>query len=408
MGEDRDDDILNPLEMSDEEMMELPDPDFEDLEEENTNINEEENENGNETTEENEEEESNEDGYSDDDNENASEAKNPDKENEVATTDDEDDADDSDEDDSADSDTFDDSDESDDEEEQDNDTKTSNKKEKEVDNSIDYEAEYNKVFAPFRANGRDVQVENADQAIRLMQMGAGFNAKMAGLKPSLKLLKMLENNGLNTEDKINQLIDLDKKNPAAITKLIKDSGIDPLELDIEKETEYRPNSYKVNDNQVELDGVLAEIEHTDSYANTIDVISKQWDEASQSTLAKNPSTIRDINDQIASGVYKQIDDVVKHQRMLGKLTEYSDIDAYRVVGTYMQENRLFKGQSQAPEQPKAVVPMSKKKTSPDPKLKSRKKAASGTRTATKQSKRQDYNPLSLSDEEFEKVSTPQI
>ena len=89
---------------------------------------------------------------------------------------------------------------------------------------VDYKAEYDRLVAPFKANGREITVKSVDDAIALMQMGANYNKKMSALKPNLKLMKLLENNGLLDETKIGFLIDLEKKNPDAINKLIKDSG----------------------------------------------------------------------------------------------------------------------------------------------------------------------------------------
>ncbi|RLD76246.1 MAG: hypothetical protein DRJ15_15705, partial [Bacteroidetes bacterium] len=134
---------------------------------------------------------------------------------------------------------------------------------------IDYKAEYERLIAPFRANGKDMQIESVDDALTLMKMGANYNKKMAGLKPNLKLLKMLEKNDLLDESKLSFLIDLDQKNPGAVNKLIKDSGIDPLDIDTEKEDEYRPSTYTVDDKEVELDGVLDEIRDTQSFKDTL-------------------------------------------------------------------------------------------------------------------------------------------
>lgn len=284
-------------------------------------------------------------------------------------------------------------------------------KSKTVDNSVDYKAEYNKILAPFRANGRDVQVKDADQAIQLMQMGAGFNEKMAVLKPSLKILKTLENNDLLDQGKIDNLIDLHKKNPEAITKLIKDSGIDPLEIDLEKESEYTPNTYAVDDKVFVVDEVLDSIKGTESYNETVKVISKDWDEASKRTLFENPVDIKNINDQIANGVFKQIDDVVKHQRMLGNLKGLSDIEAYRTVGMHMQSNNMFKGQEAqtAPaKQPVSPVPIQGKTTPQNPKLKKRRKAAGSTKASPSAGGKKKFNPLAMSDEEIANMTLPQI
>src|SRR5690606_29540484 len=72
--------------------------------------------------------------------------------------------------------------------------------------SVDYEAEYKRLLTPFKANGREIQVKSVDDAIQLMQMGANYNKKMAALKPNLKLMKMLQNNNLLTEDKLSFFI----------------------------------------------------------------------------------------------------------------------------------------------------------------------------------------------------------
>ena len=289
-----------------------------------------------------------------------------------------------------------------------------------VDNEVDYKAEYERIFAPFKANGEDVRAENVDQVIRLMQMGAGYNAKISKLKPSLKIIKMLEANDLLDEGKLNYLIDLDKKNPDAVNKFVQESGVDPLDLD-DKPVDYTPNSYAIDDKQVEVDMVLAEIENTPGYSQTLDVIANQWDDVSRQQLFENPADIRNINNQISSGVFKQITDVVKHQRMLGNFNGISDIDAYRTVGVHMQQQGMLIGQQNQQQQGSSqvaqnqsvnqqeVVPVHAQNqgTNENSKLRDRKKAAANTRTKPATPKKEiDFS--SMSDEEFEKLSLHRI
>lgn len=298
---------------------------------------------------------------------------------------------------------------------QDNDTTstedTDNEAEK-VDIGIDYEAEYKKIFAPFKANGRMVQLDNADQAIQLMQMGAGYNEKMSKLKPSLRILKMLENNQLLDEAKLNYLIDLDKKNPDAINKLIKESGIDPLDVDVEKENTYKPNNYNVNDKAFEVDMVLKDIEGTGSFSRTIDIIGNKWDDESKKALYDNPENIRFINEQVSNGIFDQINNIIQNQRMLGNLRGVSDIEAYHKIGAYMTEHKLFNGQNtqgQNSGQNKSVnnsgVPANTSDKNQVSKLNDRRKAAGSTSSASKTSTpaNNKINPLEMSDEEFEKL-----
>lgn len=267
---------------------------------------------------------------------------------------------------------------------------------------VDYRAEYEKILAPFKANGREIHVDSVDDAITLMQMGANYNKKMAALKPNLKLVKMLQNNDLLSEEKLNHLIDLSKQNPQAINKLLKDSNIDPMDINLEDEAtdSYTPNTYNVNDAEVELDQVLAEIKDTPKFNVTADIIGNKWDDYSKKVLLENPKVITTINEHIHSGVYDQVTAVVERERMLGRLTGLSDIEAYKQVGESLTANGQI-GSSQA-EQTHTDNTAPKKTV--DPKLKSRKKAASTTKSSPKKKVDKDFNPLSMSDEEFEKLA----
>lgn len=265
---------------------------------------------------------------------------------------------------------------------------------------VDPKAELDKLFKPFKANGKEIKVDSVDEAITLMQMGANYNKKMAALKPHLKLLKTLENNGLLDEDKLNYLIDLDKKNPEAIKKFIKDSGIDPLDIDTTSDINYKPNTYTVDDRELELDAVLERIQDTPSYNKTIDVISNKWDEKSREVLVNNPGVIEVINSHMDNGIYDQVMSVVEKERIMGRLQGLSDIEAYKLVGDHLFANQA---NQQVNAKQKPVVVKRPQSSKPDPKVASRKKAASTTKSAPKSKAPTDFNPLAMSDEEFEKL-----
>ena len=266
---------------------------------------------------------------------------------------------------------------------------------------LNYEEFYKQITAPFTANGKEMHIDNVEDAIQLMQMGAGYNKKMAALKPNLKLLKVLENNDLLDESKLGYLIDLSKKKPDAITKLIKDSGIDPMDIDVEKESEYKPETYTIDDRELALDEVISSIKDRPNFNKTLDLVSNEWDGPSKQIVSDNPQIIEVISDHMNNGVYDVIAAEVEKGRMLGRLTGLSDLDAYKAVGDALDKqggfDHLFKSEDPAPAK---VDPVVKKAT--DQKLKSKKRAASSTRS-TKQAKASDYNPLSMSDEDFAKV-----
>lgn len=282
------------------------------------------------------------------------------------------------------------------------------KDDKEQKDTIDYKAEYERLTAPFKANGRELQVKSVDDAIALMQMGANYNKKMAALKPNLKLMKMLENNGLLTEEKISFLIDLDKKNPGAINKLVKDSGLDPMDLDADKASEYKQSTYAVGDQEIELDTVLDELSGSEAYTQTLDIVGNKWDVASKQVIAAQPQLLRVIHDHVASGIYELITAEMENERLFGRLNGLSDIEAYRQVGDAIHArggfNHLAQGSSRDQGKPAVagtVVPPKPKKAD-DAKLKEKRRAASSTKPVAAGSAPTDFNPLALSDEEFSK------
>lgn len=276
---------------------------------------------------------------------------------------------------------------------------------------------FQKVTSPFKANGKDMTVTKPDDVIQLMQMGANYNKKMAAIKPNLKLLKLLQNNELLDEGKLGFLIDLNKRDPKAITKLLKDSKIDPMALDMEEESDYQPTKYEVADSEVELDTVIAEIKDTESYPKTLEIVSSSWDAKSKQIVADSPQLLRVINDHVASGVYEIISQEVEKEQMFGRLDGLSDIEAYRKIGDKIDSeggfNHLFESNDananseQQPAQRKKVVTARVAKKS-DKARKAKKRAAGATKASAATNTDQDFNPLALSDDDFEKQINSQL
>ena len=274
---------------------------------------------------------------------------------------------------------------------------------------VDYKAAYERMFAPFKANGKDMAVANVDDAIALMQMGANYNKKMAALKPNLMLMKLLENNGLLSEEKIGYLIDLTKKDAGAINKLVKDSGLDPLELDAEKAAGYKPVAHKVDPREVELDAVLDEIQGTPSYSRTLEIVSKEWDGPSKQVIADSPQLLKVINQHVQAGIYDLISTEVERERMFGRLTGLSDLQAYKQAGDAIEARGGFAhlaAQAAAKVEPKQAAPIvvtpSTSKEEED-RIKDKKRAASSPKPVPAASTPKDFNPLDMSDEAFTKL-----
>lgn len=207
--------------------------------------------------------------------------------------------------------------------------------------TVDYEAEYKKILAPFKANGVDLQIRNAEDAIQLMQMGAGYHKKMATLKPARKAVKLLEKHNLLDPEKLNYLIDLADKKPEAISRLLKDARLDPLDVNLNDEKPYTPTPRTVTDIELELDNVLEDIQHTPTYNKTLTVLTQDWDETSQKAVATTPHVIKLINGHMQDGTFDKVMGAVNYERSLGRLQGVSDFEAYKAVGDVLYKQGLI-------------------------------------------------------------------
>lgn len=261
---------------------------------------------------------------------------------------------------------------------------------------------YDKVMAPFIANGKEIKLNSPEEVIQLMQQGANYTRKMQAIAPHRKMLTMAQNNGI-TEDKLSFLIDLEKGNPEAIQKFLKDKGVDPLTIDTESEPTYREGTHKVSDTEVAFRTNLDELSSTPAGKETLQTINSTWDDASKEVLWGEPALMTVIHAQRESGVYDLITTEVDRRRMLGQIApDTTFFDAYRMVGDDLVKKA--EAEKAAAPAPTVVTPVPVATTTAAPKAvvdnADKSSAASPTRSTPKPAK-VNFNPLSMSDEEFE-------
>lgn len=263
---------------------------------------------------------------------------------------------------------------------------------------IDYKGFYEQVMSPFKANGGTVQLRSPQEVVKLMQMGANYTQKMQTLAPYRKKVQMLQKANLLDDDKLNYLIDLSQGNPEAIKKLIKDSKLDPMDLDIYGEQNYVPGNHTVSDAEMQLQTTLDELTSTPEGVQTVQ-LARGWDQASLNEIGKDPSILATLHEQRMNGVYDFITKEMQHQKMLGNLPDNIPfLQAYKAVGDFcLQQLQTQRQQQQAVANlPKGTLNQgmnannSAQVKSAAPSGRSRKAASTFV------------DPFSLSDEEFEK------
>lgn len=263
--------------------------------------------------------------------------------------------------------------------------------------AIDYEAAYKSMMKPLRANGKDIELRSPEELVKLAQQGANYTQKLQQIAPVRKLMLMLQNNNLLSEDKLSYLIDLDKKNPEAIKQLLKDAGVDPMDIDTSVAPAYQKGNHKVSDEEANFQSTLDTLSSTTEGKATIQVINATWDQASKDVLWGNPQLMEIMHEQQQSGLYDTVSSEIDRQRLLGTLpATMSFLEAYKVIGDQMvaAEAAAIKKPAPAPVPVARTVPVKPAATESE-----RAKAAGATRTTPRQAKVL-VNPLSMSDDDF--------
>jgi len=273
---------------------------------------------------------------------------------------------------------------------------------------INYKEEYEKFMAPFKAAKRQIKPDSPEDMRRLAQMGADYSRKMEAMKPYQRVIKTLEKNGLLDIEKVNFLIDLEKKNPEAIKKFLRDNDIDPMRMDLESDTEYKPTDHMIGDKELELDAVLDEIRDTPPFTRTVKTITEDWDSASKQVLMGNPSIIKDINEHIGNGMFDQVIAQMEHERTFGRLKGLSDLEAYKTVGDAIHAAGGFNqpnqsGTSTSGNTNQDFSQDSGSRFSKEDELRNRKKAASPTKGNASTGKPK-LNLAAMTDEQIEKLN----
>ena len=178
---------------------------------------------------------------------------------------------------------------------------------------------FDKVTASFRANGRDYQINNPDDIIDLMQKGLNYNLRMAQVKPAMNLMRTLKDNGLESPEELAFLIDLHKRKPEAIAKLVQEAGIDQYDLTPEKASTYVPTEIPDNSAQAELEIMAKEYEGDEDFSKVVVDVAQEWDEQSRNVIGSNPHLIRMLVQHRKSGMYDQIVSVMMQEKALGRL-----------------------------------------------------------------------------------------
>ena len=269
---------------------------------------------------------------------------------------------------------------------------------------------FDKVTAEFNANGKSFKIDNPDDVVSLMQKGLNYNQKMAAMKPSMKIIKALQEQGIESVEDLGFLFDLKAKKPEAIAKLIQDSGIDAYDLNEEKAQGYQPSVPQVADEVVNFEMAAKALEHNPHFGTVVQNLGG-YDESTKQEIFKNPHLLNLLTDHVQHGFYEKICSRLEQEQAVGRLNGMSFLQAYDTVGQMLfgqqQQEQQQQVQQQAvitqPVAQPVAVPVASK---PDTSNNAARQAAAATNSTATQVQKYSFTPEELwnmSEEEFAKI-----
>lgn len=123
------------------------------------------------------------------------------------------------------------------------------------------------------------------------------------------------------------MIDALGGNKDAVAQVLKRTGTDALDLDLENDS-YKPQDYGRDETALAIKDVVETISEDKEFAITENILSKQWDDTSWQEMTKDPETIRLLHEDVKSGMYDTISPIMSKLKVYDGAKK-SDLDYYK-------------------------------------------------------------------------------
>ena len=262
-------------------------------------------------------------------------------------------------------------------------------------NEIDYKSFYEQVTKEYKAAGKIMPgVTDPKKLIQSLQMATDYALKTAALKPAMKRVKMLD--GISDEE-FAEMLDFKNRNPEVIKKALKESKIDPIDLDLE-DINYVAQSSIMSDEEYDFKEVVARLSESPLFDKTRDVVLKSWDPVSKQQALLDPTILEAVHNEVLSGRFDIIQSKALQLKAFGNTGKMTDLEIYAGIAAEMdKEEELAKSRPVINNTP--VKPVVKKI---DPELED-KKLRAGITVKKTGGATVKYDPTKLSDAEFMKL-----
>ena len=314
--------------------------------------------------------------------------------------------------------------------------------------TVDYKSFYEALTnAEFKANGKMVKgFTDPSKIIRAQQMLYGFEEKMSGFKQYRPFVGSLKKTGMiDNPEKFNMMMDIMSGDKEALKQFIKTSNIDPI-IDLDLDTvNYNGKNYIDSKQSLDIEDTLEIAKNLGIEDKFRETVGKRWDDESFKEFTSTPEVREDLlehmtnrinpNDETSPIIYDAVQDKIAEMKLLdnnGMFGAKSSINQYRAAVVALSNDLRARSANQqvvkkdennatiTKDQPKqttiadveaekAKILQKRKEDNYKAELEKkekldaekRKKASSVSKTKpTTVEKKQKFDPLTLSGEEF--------
>ena len=179
-----------------------------------------------------------------------------------------------------------------------------------------------------KANGQDYEFtldEMKSQFGSIFAKAQDYTKKTQALKEYRKTIDIVQNAGLSDND-LNLFADVLKGDKDAIAAVLKRTGVDALDLDVEN-VNYAPKNYGRNDTELAIKDIVDDISADKEYFITHNILEKQWDSKSREKFIEDPNMIKGLHIDVKSGLYDKLNPIMQKLKIYDGATR-SDLDYY--------------------------------------------------------------------------------
>lgn len=261
----------------------------------------------------------------------------------------------------------------------------------------------------FRLKADGTEFELTENELKqLASKGMNYTKKMQDIKEYREHVSAIKEAALSKDD-INLMIDVLKGDKDALATVMKRTGVDALDVDVEN-SKYVPKNYGRNEVELEIEEVVETISRDPEYVTTKHIISSNWDKQSQMEFVKDPIKIAKLHEDVKNGTFDQVVPIMLKKKALDGARK-SDIEYYIEAGTDYYQNkareaynaRVIEAEKARKQAEIKVVKEQEAKRSVITETASKRKAATMTKPKTAKRSIDDYLDTAMSDEEFSKL-----